>query len=163
MSTIEQIQQQAAYALSGEAWHGPALLEILAGIDHHQALERKIPGKYNIWELVLHIIVWTRLATKALEGQPRPLSLTQEEDWPSVEEESAEAWERTLEEVKEIHQRFIQKVRTLDESDLKKTVPERDYDFGFLCFGAIHHTLYHAGQVALLKSLPSATSAITSG
>ena len=39
----ERIAEELRHALKGDAWHGPALLESLAGVSAEEALQRPIP------------------------------------------------------------------------------------------------------------------------
>jgi hypothetical protein len=49
MSQIDLIVDQLERAFDGEAWHGPALMEILDGIDARTAAARPIPSAHSIW------------------------------------------------------------------------------------------------------------------
>jgi hypothetical protein len=42
-------------------------------------------------------------------------------------------------------------VSALPESRLKEQVPGKEYDLLFMLMGAVQHTAYHGGQIALLK------------
>src|SRR5215831_15844308 len=63
------IADQLRRAFDGSAWHGPALLEILAGVDAATAASRPIANVHSIWELVLHIAVWDRSGLVRLGGE----------------------------------------------------------------------------------------------
>ena len=55
------IADQLRRAFLRDAWHGPAVLELLADVDAETAAARPIPSVHSIWELVLHIAVWDRM------------------------------------------------------------------------------------------------------
>ena len=77
-----RIADQLRRAFDGEAWHGPAVLEILHGVTAADAAARPLPRGHNIWEIALHIAVWDDVARRRMAGeivQPTP-----EEDWPPV-------------------------------------------------------------------------------
>jgi hypothetical protein len=42
-------------------------------------------------------------------------------------------------------------VEAFSDARLQHTVPGRDYDFYHLYHGIVQHSLYHGGQIALLK------------
>src|SRR5256885_1288552 len=65
-----RISDQLRRAFTGEAWHGPSLHELLAGITAEQARTRPLPSGHTIWELVLHIELWARIAFEATKGVP---------------------------------------------------------------------------------------------
>src|SRR5437899_6585540 len=69
MSRIDQVVDQLHRAFDGEAWHGPALMEVLEGIDAETAADRPIPGAHSIWELVLHITAWEGVVASRIQGQ----------------------------------------------------------------------------------------------
>ncbi len=50
-----RLEEQLKRALEGEAWHGPSVLESLAGVTAEEAAAHPIPGAHSIWELVLHL------------------------------------------------------------------------------------------------------------
>ena len=52
---VFRLNEQLRRALQGDAWHGPSVLELLAGLSASQAASHPIAGAHSIWELVLHI------------------------------------------------------------------------------------------------------------
>ena len=42
------------------------------------------------------------------------------------------------------------------DARLQDTVPGRQYDFYYLFHGIVQHSLYHGGQIAMLKKAMSA-------
>ena len=149
MQEVANLVEQLKRAHEGNAWHGSALCEVLAGIGARDAARRPVPGGHTIWEIVLHIAAWNNLWARRLEGQPA--DEPEEGDWPPVEETTQEAWERTLAKVNGSHQRLLQAVTAMPDSRLQETVVGKDYSVGFMLFGILQHTVYHTGQIALLK------------
>src|SRR5215470_8593899 len=95
MGELERIEDQLRRGLEGGAWHGPAVLELLAGVTPAQARARPIPGAHTIWELVLHLGGAYRLVLRRLRGDAAPLA--PEEDWPPMPEPSAGNWRAAVE------------------------------------------------------------------
>lgn len=151
MEEIRQISDQLERAFRGEAWHGPSVLEVLSDVTADTAGAYPLKGAHSIWEIMLHIVAWERLAREALEGAAMPRELPAEEDWPKVDNCSNEAWERTLQSLQEQHRRLEVAVSNLQDSDLSTIVTGRSYSVYFLLHGIIQHDLYHAGQISLLK------------
>lgn len=54
---IKRLEEQLKRALEGEAWHGPSVLESLAGVSADEAAAHPISGAHSIWEIVLHVSV----------------------------------------------------------------------------------------------------------
>src|SRR5260370_16079902 len=57
MTEIERILDQLRRAYEGEAWHGPSVLEVVAGATAGQAHARAFANAHSNWELVHHIAV----------------------------------------------------------------------------------------------------------
>jgi uncharacterized damage-inducible protein DinB len=150
MSEIKRINDQLKRAFEGKAWHGPSVSEVLTGVTAGQAAAHPIAGAHSIWEITLHIATWERVGRARIEDSI-PIDVSDEEDWPSVEDTSDDAWSSTLDELRRNHEALRAAIRQLDETRLDEIVPETQYSIYFLLHGVIQHDLYHAGQIALLK------------
>lgn len=71
MTEIQRIVDQLNRAFEGEAWHGPAVMDILEGITAQQAAARPFNGTHSIWEIVLHIAAWERPVAEGWELSAR--------------------------------------------------------------------------------------------
>jgi uncharacterized damage-inducible protein DinB len=149
MSQTELIVDQLKRAFDGEAWHGPALMETLEGIDAKTAAARPIPTAHSIWELVLHISAWERVITRRIRGEK--LTLSDEENFGHITSLNENAWREAVKTLREDHDELIKSVSSLPESKLSDTVPGKDYNVLFMLLGAVQHAAYHGGQIALLK------------
>jgi uncharacterized damage-inducible protein DinB len=149
MSEISRIADQLHRGFYGEAWHGPAVLELLQGVTAAQAVARPVGSAHSIWEIVQHVSAWKRAIPIRLRGGE--IELTGDQDWPPVTDASPDAWDRTLHELKVAHAELEAAVRLLPVSRLGERVPSRDHDVYFLLHGMVQHDLYHAGQIAVLK------------
>lgn len=149
MSEIERILDQLKRTFEGEAWHGPPVLTILEGITATQAGVRPLNGGHNIWELVFHITAWERAGLRRLAGDRAFLS--DAEDWPTVGDPGEQAWEQTRRALKEGHDEFHDAISKLDDSRLNQPIVEGLATVYVTLHGIIQHTLYHAGQIAILK------------
>src|SRR5271169_5472946 len=58
LSEPARIADQLRRAFDGDAWHGPALLELLADVDAAAAAATPLADAHSIWELVLHVAAW---------------------------------------------------------------------------------------------------------
>ena len=146
-----RIADQLKRAFEGDAWHGPAVLEVLEGVSARTAASKPIPGAHSIWELVLHIAAWDGAIRRRMNGQA--LQLTDEQDFPAVKDTSEAAWRGALENLKQGHTELIQGVLSMNDYRLRSQVPGKDYDFYHMLHGAVQHELDHAGQIALLKKV----------
>ena len=149
MSEISRISQQLKLAYEGEAWHGPAVLEILCGVDAHAAAARPIPNAHTIWELTLHISGWEDVIRRRLGGEA--CTLGDADNFPDVKDKSEAAWNKTVEALKLTNQELLNAMNRLPDSRLTDRVPGKNYDVYTMLHGAVQHALYHAGQIAILK------------
>ena len=146
-----RIADQLRRALTGAAWHGSSLQELLAGVTSDQAVARPVASAHSIWELVGHIEVWIRAAAEAVEGVPVPKIVGTDRDWPRVAEAGAETWSSAAGGMFAAGAELADAIGKFDDARLGATVPGRPYDFYFLFHGVVQHSLYHGGQIALLK------------
>ena len=150
MSQIEFVVDQLKLAFDGEAWHGPALMEILADVDAETAAARPIPTAHSIWELVLHVAAWEQvIITRIVEG--KAVTLSDEKNFGHIEHAGEAAWRQALDTLQRNHQQLIKVASQLNESQLTNPVPGKDYNLLFMLLGAVQHAAYHGGQIALLK------------
>lgn len=153
MSQIEQIVDELNRAFDGEAWHGPALMEILDGVDAKTAAARFLPNAHSIWELALHLAAWEHVVARRIDGET--VTLTDEENFGRVKNVSESAWQETVKNLREKHAALIKKVSTLPDSALTRKVPGKNYSLQFMLSGAVQHAAYHGGQISLLKRAKS--------
>ncbi len=156
---INRLEEQLRRTLEGEAWHGPSVLESLAGLSAVQAASHPIAGAHSIWELVLHLVSDYDLVLRRLAGDGRPL--TAAEDWPACPASTEENWQQTVQELKGLNKKLRHAVRDFPAGRLDDPlVSEVPYTAYTQFIGVTEHNLYHAGQIALLKrALAGATSA----
>lgn len=149
MSETKRIGDQLRRAYEGQAWHGPSLKELLSDVTAEQAAARPIAGAHSIWETVLHISAWEEGVRRRLEGVRAELST--EEDWPPVSDRSEAAWLRALETLEANHLRLREALKGLDDARLNEPIVDGMSSVYGTLHGVIQHSLYHAGQIALLK------------
>lgn len=147
---IMRLEEQLRLTLEGEAWHGPSVLEALAGVSAEQASSYPIPGAHSIWEIVLHIASDYTLVLRRLAGDGRPL--TTEDDWPPCPPVTPENWQRDVESLRQLNQQLREAVRAFPAARLDlPLVPEVPHTAYTQFIGVTQHNLYHAGQISLLK------------
>jgi uncharacterized damage-inducible protein DinB len=133
----------------GENWHGPTLHDLLDRTTAGTAAARPIAGAHTIWELVLHVAAWTGVFRRRLEGTA--VEEPEAGDYPAPPSPTAEAWEAARRELFEAHERLVDCVAGLSDAALARPVPGRPFDARFQVRAAIRHTVYHSGQIALLR------------
>lgn len=149
MSETDDLASELERTFHGPAWHGPALLELLANVDATKAVRRPLTGAHSIWEIVNHLTVWNEAPVRRLAGEAF-VDLPPERDWPPVPEASARRWEHAVTMLREAHRRLICALESLDDSDLDRAVVGSAPTARGMLFGVLAHNVYHAGQIALL-------------
>jgi uncharacterized damage-inducible protein DinB len=147
------IADQLQRAFYGSAWHGPAVMELLADVSAATAAAKPIPNIHSIWELLLHVAAWDAAAMTRLSGskcQP-----TGHANFPPVTKPTEAAWRKAISDAKRTHDKLVRTVSGLSEERLRDRVPGKRYNFYHLLHGIAQHELYHAGQMAILKKLGS--------
>ena len=149
MNEVQQIIDLVQRAYTGDAWHGPSLGELLEDIDPETAMVHLLPTVHSILELVRHIAVWQEAVVHRINGEE--YEVPDAEDWQTELDE--DSWSDALFRLEAGRRALEEKLSTLQDSDLWATTPGKPYNNYVMIHGLIQHTLYHAGQIALLKRL----------
>jgi uncharacterized damage-inducible protein DinB len=143
------IADQLRRAFTGDAWHGPALLELLEDVNAATAAAKPLRKVHSIWELVMHVAVWDEAANRRLSGEKtQPTGVA---NFPITPGATETEWRRAVAKLKSTHDVLVNTVAALPDSRLWERVPGKKYDFYFMLHGVVQHELYHAGQIAILK------------
>jgi uncharacterized damage-inducible protein DinB len=148
------LAEQLRRAFEGDAWHGPAVLELLQDVNAATAAAKLLPHVHSIWELVLHIAAWDQAACRRLTGEK--CQPTGTDNFPPVSTPTALAWRKAVAHARRTHATLVKTVAALPEPRLRDRVPGKPYDFYFMLQGVAQHELYHAGQIAILKKATEA-------
>jgi uncharacterized damage-inducible protein DinB len=145
----EILADELRRALRGDAWHGPALQDVLSSLSAEEAMQRPLPAAHNVWELVLHIASWANIALRRINGgQVHPFD---REDWPEVHEFTPEKWEEARSAMAESYERLSEVVLGMTDEELMANAPQSDRTIAGMINGVVQHAAYHGGQIALLK------------
>jgi uncharacterized damage-inducible protein DinB len=153
---FDALRQDLHQVYEGEPWHGSSITSVLEGIGAEAAASRPIPGAHNIWELVLHMAVWTREVASRVRGAD---AKNPPEDWPVPRLGGGEeAWKSAKADLASAQKELEQAVAALEPDDLVRWVgDQRDPSLGggltvgTSIRGLLQHHTYHQGQIALLK------------
>jgi uncharacterized damage-inducible protein DinB len=156
MNEIDHETRLLERALRGDPWHGPSLESALGGVDAARAAAHPIPSAHSIWEIVLHVIGWTREVAKRLRGgDPAPPA---EGDWPEPHELTEAAWSSARAELRAAHEELVSALALFPRERLHENVGgERSAPLGTgvsyleMIDGVLQHDAYHGGQISLLK------------
>ena len=112
-------------AYRAQAWHGPALLETLDGVNAAMAANRVVKGAHSIWELVDHLGSWNAIVAERLEG--RKPQVTPDMNFPKTPRPTPAAWKKSLVRLAASQRKFRAAVAKFacDRSSSKKSVRTR--------------------------------------
>lgn len=158
MNEVQRIRVMLRGLYRGPAWHGPAIRELLTGVDAETAAAHPIPNSHSIWELILHMTYWRTVAAAAVAGGPVDEQPPQELDWPPTGEVSDAAWQGARDGLEATQKALLAGLAEVDDSRLSENVTGRDYSVYFMLHGLLQHDIYHAGQIALLKKTAGAAT-----
>lgn len=149
MSEIQRIVDQMDRGFSGDAWHGPPVMQVLEGVNADDAATYPVTGAHSIWEIVNHIAAWNMIVRLRIEGETP--EVTPELDWPPVGETTEQDWRSAVENLTHSRLRLRRVVQSLGDEKLGQQVPGNNYALYVMLHGVVQHDLYHAGQIAILK------------
>lgn len=156
MTVVQQLLERYDQTLHGDAWYGDPVWKILQGISADCASAHLIPGTHNIWQLVMHMEFWERIAGRRFSG---PVTPEEAGNFPDTPGPSEAAWRETLESFRASNREFRDAIARLDSDALDSNTPGGQRTFRYELVGVIEHHIYHAGQIALLKKGYSAQTA----
>ena len=149
MNEVKFLRDQIETTFKGDSWHGPSLMKTLEGVDLEQASARPLGERHTIWELVDHTTFWLEAILDALKDKAMP-DPAMEENWPRMGS-TEEHWSQSLRRLEAAVNMVLDELASWSNEDLERTVPGKDYNFRQMLHGTVHHNLYHAGQIAILK------------
>ena len=152
MTEQQHLADTLRRSCDGDAWHGPALREILTGVDAATA-RAKGEHTHSIWELTLHVMAWFDIARRRMAGEVLgDHNLTATDDWPPLPADLSESrWNETRDAMYESAHRLAKAIEDFPAAKLDEQVPAKDYVYAVMLHGIAQHGLYHAGQMAILK------------
>jgi uncharacterized damage-inducible protein DinB len=159
MESIEagHIAELVLRVFEGDPWHGASVTAQLADLTADQAARRLAGHTHSIWEIVLHMTGWAEEVRRRVAG--RPAQEPEGGDWPEVGAVTPAAWQTALARLGEAHRALAEAVRALPDDSLSAPVTDfREAANGtglsryLTLHGVVHHTVYHSGQIGLLKA-----------
>ncbi len=154
MSEVENIVEQLRRSIESDPWHGPSLLQVLAGVSAETAAAHPIRDTHSIWELLLHVTAWTRAVNTRMKNVA--IELQGDANFPPARDTSEQAWHAAIADLKKAHEELYATLAGFKDSDLTAPVPGRPYNRAFILHGLPQHHAYHSGQIMLLQKAVAA-------
>ena len=139
------------------AWHGcPTAIGVLRGVSAALAVWRPYPDANNIREIALHAAFCENSVANRLSGKAVVAGFQQRKTGWAIRSDSIDEiqWKNEMALVKAIHARLVAAVTNFDPGKLDqpagKNTTRRAIEF---IHGVAEHSLYHAAQMEMLKTL----------
>jgi DinB family protein len=149
MNESERLAREIEKVLDGGAWHGPSWRETLDGVSRSSALLRPIAKGHTIAEIVLHATTWHDVVRQRLEGETPDVTAAQ--DWPVASFASDDAWSAATRQALQAGLSLCETIRRFPPARLHERRPGLEETWFELISGQLQHTLYHLGQIGILK------------
>jgi uncharacterized damage-inducible protein DinB len=131
-----------------DAWYGPSLAQLLAEISSELATTPPVSGAHSIAELLQHLLLWNERVRNTSDSHPlEPWQPEQEWAEPTI------SWSELVTRWNKSRDLLEEKIRNFPVADLAKQVPGRTYAYEKLLEGMVQHTIWHAGQIAMVRSM----------
>ena len=143
---IQKLCDILRHSFEKNAWHGPAVMEVLSVIDE-SIVTKKINNTHSILELVGHMTAWrTFVNQRLLDGEG--FEVTDEMNFSLPE-----SWPKAINALSDSQKQLLHSLEQFPVERLTEVVPNRPYKFFTMINGIIHHDLYHLGQIVLIKRI----------
>lgn len=151
MNEAEVLIEQIRSTYNGNAWHGASIMNALKEVDHKEASLKPLSSRHTIWELVDHISAWLEVPVKIYREKKDYHDLPLEENWKPMGS-TQEDWINTTKRLEKAIEDFVSVVEKMPLEDFDENVPNHDFNYRKLFYGALNHNLYHLGQISILKT-----------
>jgi uncharacterized damage-inducible protein DinB len=158
MTTSEKLQQKLTTILSGDAWYGPNVYDILGQVSFEAAYEKPPGSVHNIAEIVLHMLAWTEEVMDRMNGMTAGIPTSG--DWPETGAPDEQKWQNYVNDLKLVNVNLLKVISDMPEEKWNEPIlDERNRELGTgvsyeeLVDGLIQHHVYHSGQIALLNRI----------
>ena len=152
---IQSIITNLKTVISGEPWYGASVYKILEEAGKANVFNHPGEKYHSQIEILYHMIAWTEFTLTSLEkGSKHEIESIEALDWRKIEP-AKHSWQKGVHEFKSANESIIAFLQNKEDDFLDENVELRKYNVRFLLNGLVQHHIYHAGQIAYLKTLNS--------
>ena len=148
MTETQRILEHYDRTMHGDAWHSHPVWQVLDGISVERAAMRPLANAHSIWEIVGHMAFWEEVAARRLGGLRA--GLEEDRNFSAMPEATEVNWQKTLDAFRASNQALREALQKLDPARLDELSAAGKRSFYEEAHGLIEHSVYHAGQIALL-------------
>jgi len=148
MTRTQQIADAYRAVTVKDAWYGPSLAELLAQTSPQLATTPPAPGAHSIAQLLQHLLLWNERVRNTSDTTRLP-PWQAEKEWA----EPPIPWNDLVARWNQSRDLLEARLRNFPVEDLSKEVPGRGYPYETMLDGIVQHTIWHAGQIAMISSI----------
>lgn len=158
MDLIKKHRDELHRSIHGPAWHGSALIEILADVSPPEAAARPLGRAHTIAEITAHCIAWIEEVERRLHtGNP---AMPARGDWPAIPSPlDGSGWTALRNHIEQAATNLDAALRDFPAERLDEYVGGVTHDppsgsgmsFAMMLHGLAQHNAYHGGQIAYIK------------
>jgi uncharacterized damage-inducible protein DinB len=154
---IKDLVKQLNDIQKNKLWMGDNFEKKLNSLSAEQAFIRPLEKLNSVAQIIAHLSFWNRdLITKLNTGEGVFLE-SDKENWNSTEELQKQGWSTICENYQSSLDEVIKILNSKDDSFLKQVYYDQDFKqdftYDFVLNGALHHHLYHLGQLGIVIKL----------
>jgi uncharacterized damage-inducible protein DinB len=156
MTISEELKKNLESVLSGEAWYGTPIYNIIEQVSFEAAYEKPPGSVHNIAEIVLHMLAWTEEVLDRMNGMTA--GLPSSGDWPETGKPDEQKWQTYVNDLKLVNVNLLSVIENFPEESWNDPInntreSEPAITYKELINGFIQHQVYHAGQISLLNRI----------
>jgi hypothetical protein len=162
MSEIARIARMLEQTFEGSPYYGPSALAALDGVTAELAARKPPWSAHSIWEIVAHLTAELVYARAVIAGTAGAW-VAGETTWPAVTDASDAGWDRAIADLKRANRALVRAVKQLDDAILDRKPIRVRGPFYLMLHGTMQHTIFHAGEISLLRGHMQLMDAETRG
>ncbi|RCH55042.1 hypothetical protein DJ568_11265 [Mucilaginibacter hurinus] len=157
MIKSEKLAAELRTVLSGNAWYGTPVYEMLDTIPFDIAYLRPPGGAHSIAEITMHMLNWTEEAISRMQGNKA--GMPENGNWPNAGAADEQRWSKLLTRYKLINAEFGRVIQAFPDGNWDaltnddRDEPSTGGNYEELVHGLIQHHVYHAGQIGIIKRM----------
>lgn len=151
---MQIIASQLQEVLFGAPWYGKSFMELLNEVEEGKFYHKPNGNSHSIADLLYHMITWAEFTQYRIERKPQDMNGVEAMDWREIDP-AEHSKDKGITQFSQCIHAIVELLQNGEDRMLDEKVDYREYNFRFLLYGLIQHTIYHLGQVAYVNKLLS--------
>lgn len=154
---IKDLVKQLNDIQKNKLWMGDNFEKKLNNISAEEAFIRPLKKLNSVAQIIAHLTFWNRDLITKLNTSEGIFLESDKENWNSTEELQKQGWSTICENHQSSLHEVLKILNSKDDSFLKQVYYDQDFKqsftYEFVLNGALHHHLYHLGQLGIVIKL----------